>query len=403
MADGEDFVHVIPPGEERHLTDLLGGSDRIAGCAVDSATVERTSVRVHYLCGTDPAIDIELHHPSDGANALATTERFAIVPRGTVPAAFGEALVARIRERESAFHWISAEAPGLGVPSDAPSTVPSDTSALSPEQSERYLQGVRLIRANRNREAFDIFYPLSREVPGHGVLGMLVSTVATSLADRASVDRLTQVADANPADTLAQFVAGVSVHYHGHHDGRSLAEKRAAYARAITYLNRTLPTYSFEPRVFLYLAISHFRLGHQAEAQRLIEQAIPLATNDPDVFYCRGEIYQRVDVHRAIGDIQHYLEMVDQLHRQGVPINQAKHQRVQRMLASLQAVAHGTATLPPDDALFDPIESGEHGTGRQSASLARPFTASRSFALIALAVAALGSVAFWRFGRKSRI
>jgi tetratricopeptide (TPR) repeat protein len=231
------------------------------------------------------------------------------------------------------------------------------------------------------------------------MLGTLVSLVASTMNDQAGMDQLTRQADAHPDDVLAQFMAGVAVHYHGHVQAQSYDEKRRLYARAIPYLERTMSTYSFEPRVYLYLAISHFRLGRQAEAQRLIEQAIPLAVNDPDVFYCRGEIYQRVDLPRAIADVQHYLDMVEQLHAQGVPLNPEKHARVQRMLAALQAVQRGERTLPENDALFDPIRENHHGSPPR---LWRSFTQTRSFALITLAVALVGAIVFWLFGRAAR-
>ena len=59
------------------------------------------------------------------------------------------------------------------------------------------------------------------------------------------------------------------------------------------------------------------------EAQALIEQAIPLATNDPDVYYCRAEIFQRANLARSLEDVERYLTMVDELHKQGVPLNDA--------------------------------------------------------------------------------
>lgn len=401
----DDFVHVIPPGEERALVDLLGGDTELAGCRLDTATVDRTEVRVGYVCSGRAPVALALRHPSLGTGAVATTARFAIVASTALPDGFLAALSERMRDRERAFHWISAEAPGLGVPppADAPSSVVADQTALTAEQSERYLVGVRLSRSGRQREAFEVFFALAREVPGHGVLGVMVAALASSMTDAASVARFTRAADAAPADTLAQFVAGVSVHYHGHREGRSLHEKRQLYRRAIQYLSRTLPAYSFEPRVYLYLAVSHFRLGHQAEAERLIELAVPLAANDPDVFYCRGEIFQRVNIQKAIVDIRRYLSMADQLRAQGIPINVHKHRRVQSMLRSLVAVSRGTETLPPDDALFDPIEVHDADSvgHRVTQSVSRIFGSSRSFAGLAALVAFIGSVALVR-ARRSR-
>src|SRR5207247_1554001 len=109
------------------------------------------------------------------------------------------------------------------------------------------------------------------------------------------------------------------------------------------------------PRVFVYLGVSHFRLGEQAEAEKLIEQAVPLATNDPDVYYCRAEIFQRVNVTRSIADIERYLTMVGTLHAQGVPVSESKHDRVRKMLEHLRAVERGAEKPAADDAMWDPL------------------------------------------------
>ncbi len=174
-------------------------------------------------------------------------------------------------------------------------------------------------------------------------------------------------------------MAGVSSHYHGHQSATSQKAKAEMYAQTIRFLDRARPAYDFEPRVYVYLAVSHYRLGHQLQAEQLIERAIPLAVNDPDVYYCRAEIRHRKDPAAAAKDIERYLAMIDQLAGQGVPVIKSKHERVQRMLANLRRGAPSAAGTD----MFDPLPQVGDGPSPTHRRLASP----RTFALAALAVA----------------
>ncbi|MFT3767569.1 MAG: hypothetical protein QM820_19110 [Minicystis sp.] len=359
LARADDpFVKVIPPGNEKLLGEILGGASLPEKCALDRASIERTKVVAAYDCGGRKAT-VALHHPSDpeAAAPAAKTAQFALVIKGDAPRALVDEIARRLAAQDKTWRWVAAEAPGLGVPEagahpDGPSAPTTASAAFTPEQSEEFIAGVKLYREGKMQEAFERFRALAAKVPENGVLGMVVASLASTSPTPETVDRLTAEADARPGDTLAQFVAGVAAHYCGHRHGKTRAEKAAYYERAIKYLARTRPKYDFEPRVYVYLGVSHFRLGHQKEAESLIEAAIPLAKNDPDVFYCRGEIFQRTNLARSITDIRTYLEMSDALEKQGVQRNQAKHERVKQMLAHLEAVQRGAAQ--PED-LFDPL------------------------------------------------
>jgi hypothetical protein len=353
-AADDTFAKVIPPGAEKLVGAMVGdGATLPAKCTLDRASIDRDRIVAAYACD-GRAASIVLVHPSDheASGAVAKTEKFALLAGADVPKPLVDAVAASVSAHEKDWHWISAEAPGLGTPADAPAAPTDPSTALTPEQSEVFLTGVRQYRAARYQQAFETFRGLARTVPQNGVLGMVVASLASTSPTADVVDRFTAEADAHLDDTLAQFVAGVASHYCGHLFGRTREEKASYYARAIKYLSRTRPKFDFEPRVFVYLAVSHFRLGHQAEAEQLIESAVPLAKNDPDVYYCRGEIFQRTNLARSIADIRKYLDMSTALEKQGVAPNSAKLARVETMLAHLEAVEHGAAQ--PDD-LFDPL------------------------------------------------
>ena len=408
VARADDpFVKVIPPGNEKLIGAMLGNDETLAdGCKLEGANIDRTRVVAKYSCTGHPAVEVELHHLSDASGSVAKTKQFAIIGK-QIPAALLADLTARITAREAPWRWVSAEAPGLGTATSGPTLTTADPSSFTPEQSEVFVAGVKLYREQKYAEAFDAFVKLAHETPQHGVLGMIVASLASTIPDRAQVTRYTAAADASPDDTLAQFIAGVAAHYCGHRKARTIAEKQELYQTAIKYLTRTRPKFDFEPRVYVYLAVSQFRLGHEEEAQKLIEQAVPLATNDPDVYYCRAEIFQKANLVRSIEDIKTYLSMEDKLHAQGVQVNETKQKRVQDMKASLEAVAAGKAKLPPNDQLFDPLEellapSTNPVRANAGAPAHRAFKNPRMFAAATLGAGLLAGFLWLVLARRSR-
>jgi len=82
------------------------------------------------------------------------------------------------------------------------------------------------------------------------------------------------------------------------------------FPRAIELLEQVLKTVPDDPRVFLYLALSHYYMDHQEEAERIIEQGIAYSDeSDPDLNYGRSIIVRHKDVEQAAKDIETYIEM----------------------------------------------------------------------------------------------
>lgn len=394
-ADDAGFVKVIVPGYEGVLKEMLGNEpEPPGGCTLEGARIERITIEADYDCAGEK-LKVSFGHPATAGKGAIVTDRFAISSRPTGAAAdrLGKALEQRARKFEAQFRWISAEAPGLGRPVEGAVPPRIDGTPFTPEQSEAFLGGVRLFRAGEMGPAYDAFLALARQNPHNGVLGMVVASLASSSLEEERIAALVAAAEAKPDDTLLQFVAGVGSHYHGHRVATTREAKLAAYRQAIKYLERTRPAFDFEPRVYVYLGVSHFRLGDDATAQALIEKAIPLATNDPDVYYCRAEIFQRANLARSLEDVERYLTMVDELHKQGVPLNDAKHARVLAIRDHFRAVAEGRETLPADDALFDPLIDHVNADGTGAASASPVFSRPRSFGLLVIAVAMVAMIA----------
>ena len=94
-------------------------------------------------------------------------------------------------------------------------------------------------------------------------------------------------ADADPKDRVAAFFAGVLLHY------------EREFERSNTLLDRAAVELPDEPRLHIYRAMNAFNLGDRAQAEASITHAATLETQDPDIFYCQGEIYRDTDRARA--------------------------------------------------------------------------------------------------------
>ncbi len=181
--------------------------------------------------------------------------------------------------------------------------------------------------------------------------------VASEADGRARVDALIAAAAKAPDDVIAQFAAGVAVHYRGHVRGGSRAEKSADYKRAIALLEPVADELAASPRLWIYLAVSYIRTGRQEDAQAAIAKAVAADSgDDADVYYCRAEVYHRTEPKQALADIDRYIAVMTRNQATGAFSAPGKEQKVRKMRAFMQRVVDGEEE-PGTLELFDPIRS----------------------------------------------
>jgi tetratricopeptide (TPR) repeat protein len=257
-----------------------------------------------------------------------------------------------------------------------------------------YKAGVALYSQGRHEEALAAMIKLARARPQPmaGVLGMAVASLASTSPTPDVVARYVAEAERDRKDTVNQFLAGVAAHYCGHRQATTKAEKVQLYTTSLEYLNRTLPQYEQEPRVHIYLGVSYFRLGQQEAAEKHINRAVALGSNDADSYYCRAEVYHRKDPAKAIADIEKYLQISEEMsRREGSSLSKDKQQRVREMLAALRAVTPGQQ---PPDGLWDPLRVATFDLSNK--------LSPRFFAAATLSVGALAGVAWLLVSRAAR-
>lgn len=109
----EDIQHVIPPGQEPLLADLLGSGQALPGsCKFADGQIDRSTIVATYDCAGGQVV-LEVRHPAEAPSDALRSERFALSVRtGTPPQGLNDAILARIRTREGEFEWKTVGAPG---------------------------------------------------------------------------------------------------------------------------------------------------------------------------------------------------------------------------------------------------------------------------------------------------
>lgn len=139
-------------------------------------------------------------------------------------------------------------------------------------------------------------------------------------------------AEANPKDTVAAFFAGVLLHY------------EREFKRSNELLDRAELELKDEPRLHIYRAMNAFNLGDRAQAEASITRAATLETQDPDIFYCQGEIYRDTDRERAREALAVYWFQTEL----NSDPNSSKQARVRGMMTALdQCIAANTPAPCP--------------------------------------------------------
>jgi|GEM_PF-1359699 len=284
----------------------------------------------------------------------------------------------------------------------AVATAPAPSAQRTAGTDERvYAGALELVREKRYDEALPVLVSLARATPSTHVLGLLVAVVASARHDPVAATRLRAEADAAPGDPLLQFMAGVATHYCGHVAARDQAEKRRYYELALPYLQRTLPAYDHVVRVWIYIAVSHYRLGHQQEAEEAIAEAAKrnAAGDEADVYYCRAEIMHRIDPAAAVADIDRYLAIMKANVAHGAFTDQGKEARLRDMRDLLRRAADG-APVPDAAELFDPVLVGDRDRDRPLPMPWNDPTHPAMLVLYLLLVFALGR--WWWVRRRQR-
>jgi hypothetical protein len=125
---------------------------------------------------------------------------------------------------------------------------------------------------------------------------------------------------AHPEDEVASFFAGVLAHYAKDFKGSNELLKRSA------------KRFANEPRLYIYLAMNYFNLGDQTATATAIGRAEALEVQDPDVFYCQGEIFRDTDRPRALRALRVYWHQT----RWNTDANSSKQRRVWGLIEALE-------------------------------------------------------------------
>lgn len=211
---------------------------------------------------------------------------------------------------------------------------------LHPDSPEGYdVLAAGLARAGQYRKAIETLHEQTQKHPERDiVLGRIAGLInfltdeagrdPAKKADLEAVEARMRAAAADPKDIVARFIVATRAYYAGRLE------------EALPQLQALAQTDNRDPRIPLYTAMAHFWLGHQQEAQKLIQHAVEIGPSDPDVFYCRSQIARSVNLPLAIADLERYEAMTTQ------PWSIGPKQKADRVKAELTFMRRGE--LPPD-------------------------------------------------------
>ncbi len=223
---------------------------------------------------------------------------------------------------------------------DAEQKVAQRMIELHPDSPEGYdVLAAGLARSGQFRKAIEVLHDLSKKHPERDiVLGRIAGLInfltdeagrdPVKKADLQAIEARMRAAATESNDVVARFIVATRAYYAGR-----LEEALPQLEALVTSGNR-------DPRIPLYTAMAHFWLGHQEQAQKLIQHAVDIGPSDPDVFYCRSQIVRSVNLPLAIADLVRYEAMTTQ------PWSVGPKQKAARVEAELAFMRRGE--LPPD-------------------------------------------------------
>ena len=182
---------------------------------------------------------------------------------------------------------------------------------------------------------YDALFQLAPTRPGvlahlSGAFNRFEGAVRTGGGDAAAVTRLREemAARAAQGDVVGRFVEAVAAFYEGRFD---------AAVPAFHALEQDVPG---EARLYIYQAMAHHWQGHAELAEPLALKAVAVGPDDPDVWYCRSQIFRSKNRPQAIGDLKRYMALSEQ---PGAIHFTDKTERIRKELAMLEA-----GEMPPD-------------------------------------------------------
>ncbi|MCB9727972.1 MAG: tetratricopeptide repeat protein [Deltaproteobacteria bacterium] len=264
-----------------------------------------------------------------------------------------------------------------------------------PQSAEVRARRARALMAlGRPKEAAETLEPVAWASPDSGLISSLLGAynrVPDPAWQAAKRDELLARVAASPDDPIAAFLAGVLLHYEGQ------------FERSDALLRPLVPIFGKQPRLFIYMGMNAFNLGRRDEALALIERAMALEAPDPDVYYCRAEIYRWSDPELALADLDRYLAE----ERGSATQNELKTRRVVRMRELLAACIERGDPIPCVGPWEHPRGNPANRDPLPADAPAPPSPADTPWMLLAglalaLAAVAVAALAWSRRGRAAR-
>ncbi|MBM4345133.1 MAG: hypothetical protein FJ100_17315 [Deltaproteobacteria bacterium] len=190
----------------------------------------------------------------------------------------------------------------LRVAQRAVQTWPGDL-AMQDALAAAYFRGGQHLNAVRTLEAI-----FRKDARHRGVLGRLSGVVndwgrvdpaipGQTSGWQTLRDEMARRAAADPDDTVAQFLHGVSLFYD------------AKFEDALRQMRAVEPRVHNEGRVYIYQAMAHLWLGHPDQARALADKAVVANPQDPDVYYCQSQVLRAADKPAAVAALERYLAL----------------------------------------------------------------------------------------------
>jgi len=104
-----DVGHVVPPGQEDLVAEMLGRGEELAGCRLVQVDMHPSAIEGTYRCReVHDGVMLVLAYPSTDPGATFSTLKFAVTTHGPAPAGLLDALRRRILQHEAGWSWLSA-------------------------------------------------------------------------------------------------------------------------------------------------------------------------------------------------------------------------------------------------------------------------------------------------------